>query len=69
MPYTSKDLQHLEAALAKGERRVSFGDKTVEYRDVDELRAALREVKRDLAAQGVTARPPRQIRITTSKST
>ncbi|MCW7542097.1 hypothetical protein OOT46_30335 [Aquabacterium sp. A7-Y] len=69
MAYTPEDLQRLQAALAKGERRVSFGDKMVEYRDVDELQAALHEVKRGLAAQGRIARPPRQIRITTSKGT
>ncbi|AKJ30674.1 phage head-tail joining protein [Caldimonas brevitalea] len=69
MAYTPEDLQRLQAALAKGERRVSFGDKTVEYRDVDELQSAIREVKRDLAAQGRVVRPPRQIRITTSKGT
>ncbi|WKB50786.1 phage head-tail joining protein [Eleftheria terrae] len=69
MTYTLDDVQRLQAALAKGERRVSFGDKTVEYRDVTELQAALREIKRGLAAQGVTARPPRQIRVTTSKGT
>ncbi|WKB54371.1 phage head-tail joining protein [Eleftheria terrae] len=69
MAYSEEDLRRVQAALAKGERRVSFGDKTVEYRDVAELQTALREVKRDLAAQGVTARPPRQIRVTTSKGT
>lgn len=31
MAFNSDQLTALEAALAKGERRVSFGDKTVEY--------------------------------------
>ena len=35
MAYTEAQLQALETALAKGEHRVSFGDKTVEYRSVD----------------------------------
>lgn len=48
MAYTQSQLDALEAALAKGERRVSFGDKTVEYRTIDELAAAIREVKRGL---------------------
>ena len=48
MAYTEIQLQALEAALAKGEKRVSFGDKTVEYRSVEELKDAIREVKRGL---------------------
>ena len=51
MAYTEVQLQALETALAKGERRVSFGDKTVEYRSVDELKAAIREVKRGILEQ------------------
>jgi hypothetical protein len=71
MAYTQAHLDALEAALVKGEKRVSFGDKTVEYRSVDELQAAIREVKRDLfeqaAATGLWPGAPRQIRITTRK--
>lgn len=66
-------LATLEAALAKGERRVSFGDKTVEYRSVEELKEAIREVKksidREAAATGMWSGAPRQIRVTTSKAT
>ncbi|AUM00563.1 hypothetical protein B4966_10595 [Rhodocyclaceae bacterium] len=73
MAYTPADLDALQAALAKGERRVSFGDKTVEYRSVEELQAAIRAVKRDLheqaVATGLWPGAPRQIRITTSKGT
>ena len=71
MAYTQAHLDALEAALAKGEKRVTFGDKTVEYRSVDELMAAIEAVKRDLfeqaAATGLWPGAPRQIRITTSK--
>lgn len=71
MAYTDTQLQALEAALAKGERRVTFGDKTVEYRSVEELRAAIREVRRGLlqraAETGLWPGAPRQIRVTTSK--
>jgi hypothetical protein len=42
MAYTQAHLDALEAALVKGEKRVTFGDKTVEYRSVDELQAAIR---------------------------
>ncbi len=71
MAYTEVQLQALEAALAKGEKRVSFGDKTVEYRSVEELKDAIREVKRGLleqaAASGLWPGAPRQVRITTGK--
>jgi multidrug resistance efflux pump len=67
MAYTSEQLTALEQALARGERRVTLGDKTVEYRSVDELKAAIAEVRGALAAaQGVRTR---QIRLTTSKAT
>jgi hypothetical protein len=67
MAYTSEQLTALEQALARGEKRVTLGDKTVEYRSVDELKAAIAEVRGALAAaQGVRTR---QIRLTTSKAT
>ena len=71
MVYTQAHLDALELALLKGERRVSFGDKTVEYRRVDELKAAIAIVKRDIfeqaAATGLWPGAPRQIRVTTRK--
>lgn len=73
MAYTQADLEALQAALAKGEKRVSFGDKTVEYRSVEELQAAIRQVKRELfeqaVATGLWPSAPRQIRIHTRKAT
>ena len=73
MAYTEAHLQALEAALAKGERRVAFADKTVEYRSIEELTAAIREVKRGIfeqaAATGLWPGAPRQIRVTTVKGT
>ncbi|MHA6820088.1 phage head-tail joining protein [Ralstonia pseudosolanacearum] len=71
MAYTEAQLQALETALARGERRVTFQDKTVEYRTVEELKLAIREVKRGLfeqaAATGLWPGAPRQIRVTTGK--
>ena len=71
--YTSEQLQALRAALAKGERRVSFADKTVEYRDVDQIKDAIAEVEKALRQDAVTAgalpRPTRQIRLNTFKAT
>lgn len=73
MAYTEEQLSTLEAALAKGEKRVTFQDKTIEYRTVDELVAAIREVRRGLfeqaAATGLWPGAPRQIRVHTRKAT
>lgn len=71
MAYTEEQLTLLEAALAKGEKRVTFGDKTVEYRSVEELKEAIRAVQRGLAEQAAHTGliPPlaRQIRVVTGK--
>lgn len=70
MAFNSDQLTALEAALAKGERRVSFGDKTVEYRSIEELMAAIREVKRALSLADPAATPiKRQIRFNSRKDT
>lgn len=66
MTYTTTQLEALKRALATGERRVSFGDKTVEYRSVEELQAAIRTVEAEIA-RNAGARPKRQIRVTTAK--
>ena len=71
MAYKEEQLTLLEAALAKGEKRVTFGDKTVEYRSVEELKEAIRAVQRGLAEQaahtGLIPPPARQIRVVTGK--
>ena len=71
MAFTEEQLSALEGALAKGEKRVTFGDKTVEYRSVEELKEAIRAVERGLAEQaaqtGIIPPPARQIRLTTTK--
>lgn len=66
MSYTPADLEALQQALISGERHVTFGDKTVEYRSVAELQAAIRTVSAALVRDQGTA-PARQIRVTTSK--
>ena len=66
MTYTTTQLEALKRALATGERRVSFGDKTVEYRSVEELQAAIRTVEAEIARHA-GASPKRQIRVTTAK--
>jgi len=66
MPYSNEQLLALQKALATGEKRVTFGDKTVEYRSVEEIQAAIREVEASLA-RTAGSRRPRQIRVTTGK--
>jgi len=66
MSYSNEQLLALQKALATGEKRVTFGDKTVEYRSVDEIQAAIREVEASLA-RAAGARRTRQIRVTTDK--
>ncbi len=69
--YSLEQLQALRDALAKGEKRVSFGDKTVEYRSIDELNEAIRRIEiamhKDAVATGLYPGAPRQIRVTTTK--
>ena len=66
MPYSNEQLLALQKALATGEKRVTFGDKTVEYRSIEELREAIREVEASLA-RSAGSRRTRQIRVTTGK--
>lgn len=71
MAYTRAQLEMLQTALAKGEHRVIFEGKSVEYRSVEELKAAIREVEVGLRRTSVVAgraKPvTRQIRVTTQK--
>ena len=68
MSYTQTQIEALQQALATGEHRVSFGDKTVEYRSVEELQAAIRTVESELARSAGESRKC-QIRVTTRKAT
>ena len=68
MTYTTTQLDVLKRALATGERRVSFGDKTVEYRSVEELQTAIRTIEAELARDAGKS-SKRQIQITTKKAT
>ncbi|WP_157314570.1 phage head-tail joining protein [Chitinibacter sp. GC72] len=73
MAFTEAQLIALEDALAKGERRVTLGDKTIEYRTVEELQQAIRAIRKGLSEQAVATglwpRAPRQIRLNTRKGT
>lgn len=64
--YTEQHLQALREALASGEHRVTYDGKSVEYRSVVDLKAAIAEVESQIA-RAAGRRKSRQIRITTSK--
>ena len=58
--YTQADLDSLKRALASGTRRVQFGDRSVEYASVDDLKKAISTVQAALDAQAGN-KPVRQI--------
>ena len=65
--FTEEHLQALREALTRGEHRVSFDGKSVEYRSVADLKLAIAEVDAGLARQA-GRRKPRQIRVNTDKA-
>ncbi len=67
MTYTAEHLQALREALASGEHRVTYDGKSIEYRSVTDLKAAIVEVEATMARQS-GAPKSRQIRGTTSKA-
>lgn len=67
MTYTTTELDALKRALATGERRVSFGDKTIEYRSVGELQTAIRTVETEIARNSGKSLV-RQLRVMTRKA-
>lgn len=64
--YTEQQLQALRDALANGMRRVRFADREIEYRSVEELKAAIAVAEADVAKSNGTTLV-RQIRISTQK--
>jgi hypothetical protein len=73
MSFTAEQLAALERALATGEQRVTFGDRTVEYRSVDDLIAAIAVVRQGLREQAIAAgtarRRPRRVVVNSDKAT
>jgi hypothetical protein len=66
--FTQADADALRVAIAKGEKSVTYADRSVAYRSVEEMRQALAMVEADLAAATTPARP-RQWIGTSSKGT
>ena len=52
MTYTTEQRDALKQAIASGVLRLSYDGKTVEYRSMTELKAALNEVEAALARDG-----------------
>jgi predicted GTPase len=67
MTYTPEHLQALREALASGEQRVTYDGKSIEYRSVADLKAAIAEIEATIARESGAAKS-RQIRVTTSKA-
>ncbi len=65
MGYTEDQVSALRAALASGVLTVSYDGKSVTYRSVGELKAALAEIETARARED--GRRGRQIRIVTNK--
>lgn len=64
--YSEQQLQALRDALANGVRRVRFENREIEYRSVEELKAAIAAAEAELAkAEGKAT--IRQIRVSTEK--
>lgn len=61
MPFTDDDLAAIDSAIATGELRVSYADRTVEYRSIEELKKA-----RDIILSQLAGRP-KQYRVVTEK--
>ena len=67
MTYTPAHLQAVREALASGEHRVTYEGKSIEYRSVADLKAAIAEVEATIARES-GAPKSRQIRVATSKA-
>lgn len=50
MAWTQTDLDALKAAAAKGERIVSFADRSVTYRSGEEILQLIKQIESELAA-------------------
>jgi hypothetical protein len=48
MPYTAEQVTELREAIASGQLIVRSGDRSVQYRSLDEMRSQLRVMESDL---------------------
>lgn len=59
LAYTAADLTAVRTALTRGERSVTFADRTVTYRSVDELKMVEQDILRELASTSSRAKQTR----------
>jgi hypothetical protein len=64
MAWTTDDVAKVERAIAGGKTRVTFGDRTVQYADLDAMRRARREMLDEIAAASPATKRKRIIRLT-----
>jgi len=55
--FTESDLDAVREAIASGELRVDYRDRSVTYRSVAELKEAKSEIEREIAGGKDTTRP------------
>lgn len=56
MAYTTEDYQKLKQAIVNGVQSVSYGDKTVNYRSLSEMKEALKMMEADLFPERIPRR-------------
>ena len=64
MAWTTDDVSRLERAIASGKTSVQYGDRRIQYADLDAMRRARREMLDEIAAASPTTARKRVIRIT-----
>ena len=65
--YTEEHLKALQHALATGTKSVTYDGQTIVYRDIDDLKAAISEVKRNLS-NTTAQRPTRRVNFSSARS-
>lgn len=64
MAFTATDIARLEAAIAAGVRSVTFADnRRTEYQNTDQMLAALKIMRDDVASEGNAGRPRRRVTV------
>jgi len=64
MAFSASALEALERAIASGQRRVTYGDRTVEYHSITEMIRAREAIEKAIAQAGGTITRLRPLRYT-----
>lgn len=60
MAFTTDDVAKLERAIARGHKTVRYGDRTVEYHSMKEMRDALAQMRAEVEEAAGTTTPARR---------